>query len=216
MTRNIWICLYSINEAEKDIGVKVHSSLRPSLQCREAAQRGNAVLGQISRSFHYRDKKTFVQLYKQYVRPHLEFAVPAWSPWTQADILTLERVQQRAIRMVSGLKNTTYEGRLKELGLLSLTDRRTQFDLIQTFKIIHGLDDVKCETWFDLVGANPTRITRATNDPLNIIGRNPRCEIRKNFFSQRVIEKWNNLPSEAKTLPTIARFKNYVVNMLLK
>ena len=43
--------------AERDIGVKVHSSLRPSVQCKEAGQRANAVLGQVTRSFSYRDKK---------------------------------------------------------------------------------------------------------------------------------------------------------------
>ena len=85
-------------EAERDIGVKVHCTLRPSQQCSKGAQRGNAVLGQISRSFHYRDRRTFIQIYKQYVRPHLEFAVPAWSPWTVADIHVLERVQQRAVK----------------------------------------------------------------------------------------------------------------------
>ena len=202
-------------EAEKDIGVKVHCSLRPSLQCKEAAQRGNAVLGQISRSFHYRDRKTFVQLYKQYVRPHLEFAVPAWSPWTIADIQTIERVQQRAIRMVSGLQSPTYEGRLKELGLLSLEDRRTQFDLVQTFKIIRGFDDVRSDIWFDLVGDSPGRVTRATNDPLNIVSRNPRCDIRKKFFSQRVIEKWNELHSEIKNSRNVACFKSYITAKLL-
>ena len=54
-------------ESERDIGVKVQSNLRPSLQCSEAAQRANAVLGQITRSFHYRDRRTFVKLYIQYV-----------------------------------------------------------------------------------------------------------------------------------------------------
>ena len=36
-------------------------------------------------AFHYRDRWTFVRLYKLYVRPHLEFAAPAWSPWTIQD-----------------------------------------------------------------------------------------------------------------------------------
>ena len=142
-------------EAERDIGVKVHHSLRPSLQCSEAAQRGNAVLGQISRSFHYRDRKTFIQLYKQYVRPHLEFAVPAWSPWTQGDIHTLERVQQRAVKMVSGLQGPTYEDKLRELQLLSLADRRTQYDLMQNYKFIRGIDNVNVDIWFKLIGENP-------------------------------------------------------------
>jgi hypothetical protein len=199
---------------ERDIGVKVHKSLRPSLQCSEAANRANAVLGQVSRAFHFRDRRVFVQLYKQYVRPHLEFAVPAWSPWTQGDKESLEKVQRRAVRMVSGLQGDTYEAKLKDLGLLSLEDRRTKYDLVQTFKIIRGFDDVKSDTWFSLVGENPARLTRHSNDPLNINTRHPRCEIRKNFFSNRVIDKWNYLPSDLKNSVTVTSFKKKVHDLL--
>jgi hypothetical protein len=59
--------------------------------------------------------------------------------------------------MVSGLRSSTSEDKLKELGLLSLEDCRIQLDLTQTFKINHGYDNVKYQTWFELVGANPGR-----------------------------------------------------------
>ena len=49
-------------DSEKDVGVKVHKSLKPSTQCSEAARRANAVLGQICRSLHYRDKKNICVL----------------------------------------------------------------------------------------------------------------------------------------------------------
>jgi hypothetical protein len=60
---------------ERDIGVTVCSNLKQGAQCRKAARTAAAVLGQVSRVFHYRDRFTFVKLYKQYVRPHLEFAI---------------------------------------------------------------------------------------------------------------------------------------------
>ncbi len=41
--------------------------------------------------------------YVQYVRPHLEFSVQSWSPWTKADKECLEKVQRRAEGMMSGL-----------------------------------------------------------------------------------------------------------------
>jgi Reverse transcriptase (RNA-dependent DNA polymerase) len=66
---------------EKDIGVIISDNLKPAAQCAKAARTAQAVLGQITRAFRYRDKSVFLQLYKQYVRPHLEFAVQAWSPW---------------------------------------------------------------------------------------------------------------------------------------
>ena len=67
-------------EKEKDVGVLISSDLKPSLQCSSASGKAKGVLGQISRAVNYRDKKTFIQLYKVYVRPHLEYYVQAWYP----------------------------------------------------------------------------------------------------------------------------------------
>jgi ribonuclease P/MRP protein subunit RPP40 len=67
----------STTKEERDIGVTVSSNLRPCTQCAKAARKASAVLGQISRAFHYRHRHIFLNLYKQYVRPHLEFAVQA-------------------------------------------------------------------------------------------------------------------------------------------
>jgi hypothetical protein len=80
--------------------------LKPAKQCAKAAATARAVLGQITRAFHFRDKCTFVKLYKTYVRPHLEFCTPAWSPWTQTDIDCIEKVQMKMVSMVSGLQVT--------------------------------------------------------------------------------------------------------------
>jgi hypothetical protein len=98
---------------EKDIGVTVTDNLRPTDQCATAARTAQIVLGQISRAFHYRDRHVFARLYKQYVRPHLEFATTAWSPWTAADQESLEKVERWAVHMVSGLKRQTYEDKLR-------------------------------------------------------------------------------------------------------
>lgn len=196
----------TVVEEEKDIGVLIHNSLKPSKQCSEAARKANAVLGQISRSFHYRDRNIFIKLYKSHVRSLLEFSVPAWSPWTEADKLILENVQKRAVRMVSGLTGT-YKENLKVLNLQTLEDRRERYDLIQTYKIIKELDAVKPSLWFNLAGSNSVRQTRLTNNPINILPGRSRLEIRSNFFSQRVPEKRNNLPDSMKDSRNLALFK---------
>ena len=56
-------------EEENDIGVTMLKNLKPSAQCSKAARTAKAVLGQISRAFHYRDRHVFMRLYTQYVRP---------------------------------------------------------------------------------------------------------------------------------------------------
>ena len=95
---------------ERDLGVITSSKLKPTAQCAKAAKTAQAVLGQLARAFHFRDRYVlFVQLYTTYVRPHLEFAIQAWSPWTAADKEVLEQVQKRAIIMVSGQRGCDYE-----------------------------------------------------------------------------------------------------------
>ena len=50
-----------------------------------------AVLKQITKNFHFRDKSIFKKLYIQYVRPHMEFASPVWLPWLeQLDLKTFK------------------------------------------------------------------------------------------------------------------------------
>ena len=77
---------------EKDIGVIIHDSLKPSQQCAESARKARRVLSQIKHAFHFRDRVVLVNLYKIYVRPHLEFSVPAWAPWREGDSDVLEKV----------------------------------------------------------------------------------------------------------------------------
>ena len=104
-------------------------------QCQKAAQTASSVLGQITRAFHYRDRNTFIKLYKQYVRPHLEFAVTAWSPWTEADKACLEKVQRRAVKMISGMACNDYMDRLAELGMETLEEKRHRMVMAQVYKL---------------------------------------------------------------------------------
>jgi hypothetical protein len=193
-------------EEEKDIGVTVTANLKPSAHCKKAARTVQTVLAQVSRAFHFRDRNVFVKLYKTYVRPHLEFSSPAWAPSSVMDKECLEKVQIRAVNMVSGLKGGTYHEKLLELGMVTLEERRHQLDMMQTYKIVKGLDKVKEDTWFVRAG-NSGRDTRLTTDPLNLRVPAPRTELRRAFFSQRVPTLWNRVPAEIKAARTATQFK---------
>ena len=39
-------------------------------------------------------------------------AIPAWSPWTAANIEILKKVQRRAVNLISGLNGVNYEEKL--------------------------------------------------------------------------------------------------------
>ena len=203
-------------ESERDIGVIISSNLKPALHCSDIARKANFALNQILKCFHYRDKYVFLNLYKQRVRPLLEFSTAAWNPWLKTDIELLEKIQMKAVKAISSLKAKTYPEKLKELKLMSLETRRSRYDLIQVYKSLHKLDKVNPATWFNTVGQNPARVTRLSNYELNLIKSRSRLDVRSQFFSQRVVDKWNSIPTDVKIKPSINSFKNALDNYLLE
>jgi len=116
---------------ERDLGVIMQNDLKCSSQCIKAVNTANRVLGMIKRTFSVRDKDIILQLYKSLVRPHLEYSVQAWRPHFQKDIDLIEGVQRRATKLITSVKDKTYEERLRLLHLQSLETRRVRGDLIE-------------------------------------------------------------------------------------
>jgi len=106
--------------------------------------------------------------------------------------------------MVKGLKKLPYETRLKKLGIYSLERRRLHGDLIETFKILTGREDVNYSKFFEL--ADVTRGLRGHSLKLF----KPRCHttVRQNFFSLRIVNEWNKLPQDVGEAPSTNTFKN--------
>lgn len=57
-------------------------------------------------------------------------------------------MQARVVEMISGLKGRSYYDKLNKLGSMSLEQRRTRFDMIMTYKILHGFNGLGSSTWF--------------------------------------------------------------------
>ena len=146
-----------ITTEERDLGVIMHYSLKPSRQCAEAAKKGNRILGLMKRTIVSRDKDIITRLYKTLVRPHLEYCVQAWNPFLKKDIEILERVQRRATKMIKGCQKLSYEDRLKRCGLTTLEKRRERGDLIETYKLMTGKVEMPHERFFKMAEHTGTR-----------------------------------------------------------
>ena len=137
-------------QQEKDLGVIITNDLKPSRQCIEAEKKAQKILGYIKRQFKTRKKKTILTLYNALVRPHLEYNVQFWSPSLRKDIERLEAVQARATKLIPSIRHLSYRRRLNRLDLFSLEKRRLRGQLIETFKILNGINNVNSESLFTL------------------------------------------------------------------
>ena len=141
---------------EKDLGVTFSADMKVPKQCGIAASKINQIIRLIRRTSMYK-KQLIVPLYKAIVRPHLEYCIQAWRPYRKKDIDKLERIKRRATKMISELRDLSYESRLLQCGLITLETRRLRGDQIEVFKIMNGYEDVDRNMFFKLKEGCRTR-----------------------------------------------------------
>ena len=188
-------------EAEKDLGVFIDNQLSFKSHIANAAAKANKVVGIIRRSFNNLTEDLFVQLFKSLVRPILEYGHSVWNPHLKTLSQEVERVQRRATGLLGSLKGLGYSDRLRKLELPSLEHRRRRGDMIDTYKYVHGFYDS------DRPKLSLSENTHTRGNSLKLDTKYSRLNVRKNYFSHRVVATWNSLPEEVVTAPSINSFK---------
>ena len=85
----------------------------------------------------------------------------------------------------------------------SLELRRLRYDLIYTYNVVFGLVSGAANDLFTLTSLIHSSGTRGHTYKLY-----PRCnrvDLYKYFFSQRIIDVWNNLPAKSHDFSSLAR-----------
>ena len=110
------------------------------------------------------------------------------------------------LQNVIGVKDLDYPERMKFLKLPSLEFRRLRGDLIETYKICNNIYDPATTSnlfdfnSFDKTRSNGLKITKITTNHNQF----------QQFFTNRVINLWNNLPSHVAKSKTTNAFKNSI------
>ena len=123
----------------KDLGTFVSETFSFGPHISKIVSKANSQIGYLLRRFVCRDVNFMMKLYKTYIRPLVERDCVVWKPCNVADINLLESVQRNFTRRIIAVSSMSYDDRLNALHLCTLELRRLRFDLIEVYKIVHGL-----------------------------------------------------------------------------
>ena len=187
----------------KDLGVIIADDAKFHKQVNVACTRATREINRIRRSFSTRTPKFLAEMYKLYVRPHMEYCIELWNPVYEGDKMKMEKTQNRMTKLLRHGRVLTPAERNSVLGLTTHEERRKRGDMISTFKHIDNPD------LFTLKLDSRTRGNDKT-----VIARNYRHDVKRHSFNARVITDWNKLPNYVVNSQDVNSFKTNYDNFL--
>ena len=136
-------------DESKYLGIILQQDLRWNKQSIHATRKATKILNFVRRNFHHTSQSIKEKLYHTLVRPHLDYAIAAWDPYTSKNIHQIENVQKRAARFVTNTygRDTSITSILKSLDWTNLKERRKQYRLLGFYKILNGQLDINYDSY---------------------------------------------------------------------
>ena len=191
--------IYRVN-SHQYLGVTIDAKLSWSKHnIQGTASKSAKTLGLLKRTLYPAKPKVREAAYNMLVRPKLEYGSIAWSPHTQNNIDTLEKIHRSAARfVVHDHRRTTSVAHMQgKLGWQTLETRRLQHQLVFLYKIKYNLLNMSLPQHL-IVPCTRTR----NSDP-------------NKFVQIAVIRAWNLLPNEITRLSSIDAFHQAVSTVQL-
>lgn len=151
------------------------------------------------------------QMYISYVLPILEYSSIVWDGCSAQDSHTLEKLQNEAARIVTGLtRSVSLENLYRECGWISLSERRKQQKLVFMYKVVNG------SVPSYITDVIPPLVRETTNYPLrnnnNIAIPFTRTEISHRSCIPSSISFWNSLDENIRNSISVSSFKYQLKN----
>ncbi len=151
-------------------------------------------------------RKSLNQIYLSYMRPILEYASVVWDNCTEYEKELLDKIQNEAARIVTGLTRSVSLVNLRqEVGWQSLSDRR----YLQKLSVMYKANNSQLPSYItDLIPPPVNAVTHYNlRNQNNINIPTARLEIYKSSFVPSTVHLWNELDPTLRNLDSLSQFK---------
>ena len=188
----------------KYLGVTISNDMTWNNHTDNTAAKANRKLGFIKRNVKTKDRKIKEKAYTTIVRPTVEYCSTVWDPYTKIQTSTIEKVQRRAARWVTGRFHniSSVSDMIQELGWRDLNQRRVDSRLAMMYKIKHGLVNIPFGHFVTL-----------QRDGIDIQPIFARTQYYEYSFFPRTVTDWNGISRNTLLAPTLTMFKTDIVTL---
>jgi len=193
-------------ESHKHLGIELNTTLTWKQHTESIALTTNKKINILSHLSKVLDRKTLSIMYTSFIRPSLEYGNIIWCNCTDNESDTLEAIQRRAARIITGgIIRTNTISLYLECGIETLQERRNRNVLLFFHRIVNGnvpdyLHELRPPGTMDRQRYNLRQQHNYTV---------PRCRLAKykNSFFPKAINMWNSLNETLKTIVDYDAFK---------
>ena len=208
----------------KHLGFILDSKMSYSKHIDDKIGKANQGIGVIKRLYNYLPRKALLQIYKSFIRPHLDYCDVIYHKPTYDDFYSnyyseraksnpintnyeftnkIESVQYNAALAITGcVRGTSREKPFLELGLTSLYDRRRLHRLTLLYKILNDLKPQYLRRFI------PNSISRLQSTRTNREETMPTRTLKFRYtFLPDTLNSWNHLSSFIKSSTSLNVFK---------
>ena len=198
----------------KNLGVDINNMLSWNLQTDSISKKLVFIISRLSRLKPVLPSQMLMYIYTSIIQPKIDYAISIWGYTTAHNINKVQRLQNRAARILTGnfdYVNTRGIDLVKTLGLMNVSQTRDYFVIIMMFKSSHGLvpdyicDGITMQRDITVIEQRGPQLTIMYMCHIIVI-----LECCKNAFAYRGPVLWNALAENIKKCETLNCFKQCV------
>ena len=193
----------------KYLGVQVDEHLTWKNQIKSVTEKPSRAIGFLKYAKHFLLEAIVKALYTSIVEPHFQYCCSVWGCCNSTNILQLQRLQNRAVRIVTKSHfDDPSKLLIHSLGWKTIEGLINRQVNLTVFKCLNSIAPKYICDIFTKNTVNATRSLRNTNTdlrlPVKSSGNGQKC------FSFRGAKSWNDLSTEAKQTTSIKAFKRLI------